>query len=122
MRHRKRKPVFGQRSMQRRQLAAELILRGALTTTEVRAKELRPLVERLITIGKRNTVSAKRDVAKHLQNAEAARRVSSSLAKRYEKRQGGYTRITKLTPRHGDGAKRARIEFIKENGYANHNS
>ena len=93
-------------------LARSLVLHGKIETTEPKAKELRPFVEKLITRGKAATVSARRDIGTKI-GPNAAKILVDSLAKKYEERKGGFTRITKTKRRFSDGSKMAIIEFVK---------
>jgi large subunit ribosomal protein L17 len=99
-----------------RSLALSLIYREKIQTTEARAKELRPFIERLITHAKKNTLASRRMLISRLGGAEAAERGASKLitkiAPKYEKRAGGYTRVVKLPSRLSDSAKLAMIEFV----------
>ncbi|MBU2036918.1 50S ribosomal protein L17 [Patescibacteria group bacterium] len=95
-----------------RSLAANLVLKEKIKTTEARAKEIRSLVERLITYGKKNDLAAKRRLSGILP-AAAAKKIYNEIAPRFEKRQGGYTRITRLGQRMTDGAKMVLIEILK---------
>jgi len=93
-------------------LAANFIKKEKILTTEARAKELRPLVERLISYGKRQNLAALRRLMQKLPK-EAAYKVYYEIAPRYSGRRGGCTRIIKqVKARQGDGAKMATIEFI----------
>ena len=107
---------FGRTTDQRRaflkSLAANLVLKEKIKTTEARAKEVRPFVERLITYGKKKDVAARRRLAGILP-ATAARKIYNEIAPRFEGRQGGYTRLTKLGQRMTDGAKMVFIELLK---------
>ena len=94
-------------------LAKEIIIHEKIETTEERAKEVRKIVEKIITIGKKGTVEARRDVLAILMNdKEVMTKVFNDLAKRYEERKGGYTRILKLKERRGDNALIVRIELV----------
>lgn len=107
---------FGRTTDQRRaflkSLAANLVLKEKIKTTEARAKEVRSLVERLITYGKKNDLAAKRRLVGALP-AAAAKKIYKEIAPRFTDRQGGYTRITKLGQRLTDGAKMVFIEILK---------
>jgi len=107
---------FGRTKDQRRaflkSLTANLILKEKIKTTEARAKEMRSLVERLISYGKKNTLASKRAIAAVLPSA-AAKKVYKEIAPRFAQRQGGYTRVTKLGRRLSDSAKMAFIEILK---------
>ncbi|QDP38913.1 50S ribosomal protein L17 [Radiobacillus deserti] len=101
-----------------RGLATDLIIHERLETTEAKAKELRSVVEKMITLGKRGDLHARRQAAAFLYNAEAnenedaVQKLFADIATRYEDRQGGYTRVLKLGPRRGDGAEMAIIELV----------
>jgi large subunit ribosomal protein L17 len=97
-----------------RGLATSLLLHEAINTTEPRAKELRRFVERLVTISKRGDVRARRLATRKLPNSLLVEKLFDVYAPRYQGRPGGYTRIIKLGPRHGDAAPMARIEFVEE--------
>ena|SRR3989344_7066864 len=117
MRHANHNRKFGRPANQRRAflrgLAHNLIIEGKIKTTEPRAKELRPFVEKLVTIAKPQTVTARRLIASHLGNEPIALKILvNEIAPRYLKRAGGYTRITKLGQRTSDGSPMAIIEFV----------
>ena len=96
-----------------RNLATSLIEAGAIETTEAKAKELRPFVEKLITKAKSGTLHARRLATRHIHKREAADKLFQEIGPRYAKRPGGYTRILKTGHRKGDGAEMARIELIE---------
>lgn len=103
----------GQRVAFFRGLASNLIRAGRIETTETRAKAIRPIVERLVTIARRGDLASRRIVISRLANSETARRLVEDIAPRYEGRPGGYLRIQKLMgARKRDGAPRAIIEFV----------
>ena len=116
MRHRKAGRQLRRTSEQKlalmRNLASSLIEHGAIETTEAKAKELRPFVEKLITKARNGTLHARRLAGRHVQKRETADKLFQELGPRFAKRAGGYTRILKLGPRHGDHAPMARIEFV----------
>lgn len=96
-----------------RGLASNLIRAGRIETTVIRAKEIRPLVEKLVTIARKGDLASRRLVISRLANAETARRLVEDIAPRYEGRPGGYLRIQKLMgARKRDGSPRAIIEFV----------
>lgn len=101
-----------------RNLASDLIIHERLETTEAKAKELKKVVDKMITLGKRGDLHARRQAAAYLYNQEAGddknvvQKLFDDVAKRYEERQGGYTRVLKLDTRQGDGAKMAIIELV----------
>jgi len=102
----------GQRRAFLRNLAGQLITRERITTTEARAKELRMVVERLVTYGKKQNVAALRMLVQKLPKA-AAYKAYHELGPRYASRAGGYTRVIKQArARKTDGAKMAVIEFV----------
>ena len=82
-----------------------------IVTTEAKAKELGPEIEKLITIARGGSLASRRHLAEHLPQA-AAKKLSTVLSPRFEKRSGGYTRIIKLGPRKSDAAREALIEFV----------
>jgi large subunit ribosomal protein L17 len=95
-------------------LAANLIISdaGAITTTEAKAKALRPYVEKLVTKAKEGGLHKQRQVIAAIHDTDATRRLFVDIGPRYADRNGGYTRILKLGPRPGDNARMARIEFV----------
>jgi len=95
-------------------LATHLIISdvGAITTTEAKAKALRPYVEKLVTKAKHGGVHRQRVVVSRIHDKDAAHRLFDEIGPRYADRNGGYTRILKLGPRPGDNAPMARIEFV----------
>jgi len=107
---------FGRTTDQRRaflkSLAANLVLKGRIKTTEARAKEVRSLIERLISCGKKNDLAAKRRLSAALPSM-AAKKVYKEISPRFLQRQGGYTRITKVGQRMSDGAKMVFIEILE---------
>ena len=93
-------------------LAASLIVEERITTTETRAKQLRPYVEKMVTKARRGDLHARRTVLRKIEDAGVVTKLFDDVAPRYEDRPGGYTRIVKLGPRRGDGAEMAIIEFV----------
>jgi large subunit ribosomal protein L17 len=95
-------------------LAAHMIISdaGAITTTEAKAKALRPYVEKLVSKAKHGGVHKERQVVATIHDKDAAKRLFDDIGPRYADRNGGYTRILKLGPRPGDNAPMARIEFV----------
>ena len=94
-------------------LAAQLFEKGKLTTTEAKAKRLRPLAERLITHAKKGDLAARRRVMARISSKSVVHTLFTDIAKRFEARDGGYTRITKIGPRKGDNAPMAVIEMVE---------
>ena len=95
-------------------LAAALYTHGAITTTETKAKRLRPLAEHLITFAKRGDLHARRRVLSVIGDKEAVHVLFAEIAPQVADREGGYTRITKIGNRKGDNAPMARIELVLE--------
>ncbi|GAB5507586.1 MAG: 50S ribosomal protein L17 [Rhizobiaceae bacterium] len=93
-------------------MAASLIEHEQITTTLPKAKELRPIVEKLVTLGKRGDLHARRQAIAKIGSDELAKRLFETIAPRYATRNGGYTRIMKAGFRHGDNAPMAVIEFV----------
>ncbi len=93
-------------------MAAALIKHEQIKTTLPKAKELRPVVDKLITLGKRGNLHARRQVLSVLQDRELAEKLFSTLAERYSARPGGYTRVIKAGFRYGDAAPMAVIELV----------
>jgi large subunit ribosomal protein L17 len=116
MRHRLRGRSFSRKSAHRKamfeNLAAALIKHEQITTTLPKAKDLRPIVERLITIGKHGGLAGRRRAIAALQDTALVEKLMTTLAQRYAARAGGYTRIVKSGYRYGDDAAMAVIEFI----------
>ena len=97
-----------------RSLASNLINAGKIITTEAKAKELRPFVEKLITKAKEGTLHSRRLAARHVQQRAVNDKLFQEVAPKFATRQGGYTRILKTGHRKGDGAEMARIELMPE--------
>lgn len=117
MRHSHKGRSFGRSHDQReallRGLAKSLIMHERISTTEAKAKELRPIIEKLVTAGRTNTVANRRLVAARLGNDdEAVKKLFTAIAPRYVDRAGGYTRITKRSATATDGRKTAYISFV----------
>jgi large subunit ribosomal protein L17 len=116
MRHRKSGTTLdrkkGPREALLRSLATSVILYEKIKTTKAKAKAVRPLVERLITVGKEGTVTARRRINSKVYGDNAVKKVVEELAPRYKDRQGGYTRITAIGQRQGDGAEMVQIELV----------
>jgi large subunit ribosomal protein L17 len=95
-------------------LATALFEHGRITTTEARARRLRPVAERLITFAKRGDLHARRQVLTTVTDRDVVHTLFTEIAPTFENRQGGYTRITKIGPRKGDNAAMAVIELVPE--------
>ena len=95
-----------------RSLASNLILKEKIKTTEPKAKEIRPYVEKLITTAKAGTVTSRRLIASRIGNPKSVKKIVEVIAPKYKERAGGYTRVIKMVNRSGDGSKMATIEFV----------
>jgi large subunit ribosomal protein L17 len=95
-----------------RNLTTSMVIHERICTTLHKAKELRGMVDQMITLGKRGDVHSRRLAASVLFDDDAVKKVFDDLAKRFQDRPGGYTRILRLGDRFGDGAKQAAIEFV----------
>ena len=94
-------------------ITRDVIMNEAVVTTEARAKEVRKFVDKMITYGKNGTLVSRRKALAFLYNdSDVVNKVFNELAKRYETRNGGYTRIIKLNERHGDDALQVRLELV----------
>ena len=116
MRHAKTHRKFNRRSDHRRamlaNLAASLIKHEQITTTLPKAKDLRPVVEKLITLGKRGGLHARRQAIAQMRDIAMVKKLFEVIGPRYKDRNGGYTRVLKAGYRHGDSAPVAVIEFV----------
>lgn len=99
-------------AMFRNQLAS-LVEHERIITTVAKAKEMRPIAERVITRGRQDTVAARRWVRRWLPNRDHVKKVFDEISPRYADRPGGYTRVVKLGPRKGDGAEMAVLELVE---------
>ena len=117
MRHQKAGRKFGRNPAQRRallrQLAVSMILHERITTTEAKAKTLRPVVEKLITIARQDSPFHRKLVMSKIDHPLATAKLFDVIAPRYDAAPGGYTRISKLGPRRGDAAPMALIELVE---------
>ncbi len=109
---------LGRDNKHRRSLLAnqvkDVIMHEKITTTETRAKEVRKFVDKMITYGKNGNLVSRRKALAFLQNdTEAVKKVFEDLSKRYENRNGGYTRILKIAERRGDDALMVILELVK---------
>jgi large subunit ribosomal protein L17 len=91
---------------------SSLIAHGRITTTLAKAKEVRPLAEKVITRGKKDTVAARREVRKWVPDRELVKKLFDEVSPRFSERPGGYLRIVKLGPRNGDNAEMAILELV----------
>ena len=117
MRHRKRGRQLGRNTKHRlalfRNLATSLMEHERIETTEAKAKELRGIADRLISLGKQGTLHARRGALRVLRTKQAVSKLFDDVAKRFPDRQGGYTRIIKTRQRPGDAAKLVAIELVE---------
>ena len=117
MRHRKKGRQLGRNTKHRlalfRNLATSLMEHERIETTEAKAKELRGITDKLITLGKEGTLHARRGALRVLRTKQAVSKLFDDVAKRFVDRQGGYTRIIKTRQRPGDGAPLVAIEFVE---------
>jgi large subunit ribosomal protein L17 len=93
-------------------LTASLIEHGRIKTTVAKAKEVRPVAEEMITLGRRGDVPARRQALKFLRSQDVVHKLFSDVGPRFADRPGGYSRIVKLGPRHGDAAEMAYLELV----------
>ncbi len=116
MRHRKKVAKLGRNASHRkamlRNLATDLLRHERVTTTLSKAKAVRRVAERLVTLGKRDTLHARRHAARLIRDKDVLSKVFNELAPRYAERPGGYTRIIRLSTRAGDRAEMAVIEMV----------
>ena len=116
MRHKNKKKILDRkkapREMMLRNLASSVVMYEKVTTTQTKAKAVRPLVEKIITLAKVGGLTARRRIIELLPQKLATKKLMDVLGERYKKREGGYTRIVKLGTRQGDGADVARIELV----------
>jgi large subunit ribosomal protein L17 len=96
-----------------RNLVTDLLNYEKITSTEAKAKEIRSLTEKMITLGKKGGLNSRRQALAFILDEKIAAKVFNELAPRYAERPGGYTRLIKLGPRLGDGAPMVRIELVE---------
>ncbi len=101
-----------QRKAMLRGMVTLLLKNGSVETTLTRAKEVRSVAEKMITLGKKNTLASRRAALAYITDEDVVRKVFSELSALYAERNGGYTRIYKLGPRRGDGAEMAIIQLV----------
>jgi large subunit ribosomal protein L17 len=116
MRHRNANKILdrekGPRELMLRNLASSILIYEKVKTTKAKAQAVRPLVERMITAAKVGDLNARRGLIKVLLQKNAIKKAMEVLGQRYQTRPGGYTRMTKLGPRQGDGAEMVQIELV----------
>ncbi len=102
-----------QRKAMLRQLTTDLLEKGRVETTFTRAKEVQPVAEKMITLGKKNTLATRRKALSYITKEAVVAKLFKEIAPSYADRNGGYTRVTRLGPRRGDAAELAVIELVK---------
>ena len=102
-----------QRIAMLRQQVTDFLDKGSMETTITRAKEIAPLAEKIITLGKKNTLATRRQAMSFVTREDVMTKVFKELAPRFAERSGGYTRITRIGVRRGDAAEMAIIELVK---------
>ncbi len=116
MRHRKKQTTLGRGANHRRalmrNLARSFFLSGKITTTEAKAKAIKPTIEKLITIGKKDTLQNRRKIIQVTGSNNIANKIIKEVSPRYKERNGGYTRIIKIGNRAGDNAKQVYLQLI----------
>jgi large subunit ribosomal protein L17 len=116
VRHKSKGRKLGRDASHRKALFANLtgalVQHGRIKTTLAKAKEVRPIAEQMITLGKRGDLHARRQAKAFLRSGDVVHLLFAEVAPRFEERAGGYTRIVKIGPRHGDGAEMAYIEWV----------
>lgn len=116
MRHHKKGRVLGRvrkgRTALLRSLLVSLIEENGINTSEAKAKELRPVIEKLVTKSRNNTLATRRLILRRLPSGVAVDKLLEEIGPKYKGRSGGYTRIVKIGRRLSDGSKMARIEFV----------
>jgi len=101
-----------QRRAMLRQMVTDFLDNGKMETTVTRCKEIAPLAEKMITLGKKNTLAARRQALAFITREDVVTKVFSETAPKYDERNGGYTRITRIGARRGDAAEMAIIELV----------
>lgn len=116
MRHRKKGKILDRKKASRkallRNLATSVIVYEKVKTTKAKARAVKPLVEKLVTLAKKNDLATRRKLLEILYHKKAVNKILEVLGPRYKDRHGGYTRIINLGRRQGDGAEIVQIEFV----------
>jgi len=116
MKHRKKKKILGRDKAHRKMLIKNLVksffIYEKIKTTEAKAKTIKPIVEKIITVGKKNNLSARRKIIKKIGSNKIANKILKEIAPKYKNRTGGYTRILKIGVRQGDGARVVYLTLI----------
>lgn len=118
MRHQKKGKKLGRTAAPRkalfRSLVTSFVIYEKIKTTEAKAKALRPIAEKMITLAKKDTLHNRRQALKVLYIEDAVKKLFEVIGPRYKERKGGYTRIVKLMPRKNDGAEMAILELVED--------
>jgi len=116
MRHRLKGTILDRKKAPReallRSLAESIVIYEKVKTTEAKAKAVKPLVEKMITTGKTNSLVSKRKLQSFFYTENSVKKILEVLGPRFKERKGGYTRIIKIGPRKGDGAQIVQIELV----------
>lgn len=112
MSYRKLGRTSSHRKAMLRNIVTSLLREEKIETTEPKAKELKRVAEKMVTLGKRGDLSARRQALGYINDEDVVTKLFEDIAKRYEERQGGYTRIIKLGNRRGDGSAMVIIELV----------
>lgn len=112
LKHRKLGRVSSHRRAMLRNLVTSLLREGRIETTVTRAKETSKLADKMVTLGKRGDLHARRQALAYIYDEDVVTKLFSEIAQKYEDRNGGYTRVLKVGPRRGDGAEMAIIELV----------
>ena len=110
--YRKLGKTSDQRRAMLRQLVTDLLENGKIKTTVTRAKEVQPIAEKMITLGKKGDLAAYRQAMAFITREDVVKKIFKEIAPNYAERNGGYTRITRTGVRHGDAAETAMIELV----------
>ena len=102
----------GHRQLMYRNLVTSLLKHGYIRTTEAKAREIKPMAEKMVTLGKAGSLHSRRQASAFITEPAVVRRVFSDLADTYKDRPGGYTRLIKLGPRKGDASEMALLELV----------
>jgi len=103
-----------ERNQMFRNLVRSLMRHERLKTTEAKAKEVKPMAEKMITLGKDGSLHARRQALAYINDKDIVKKLFDEIGPRFAARPGGYTRIIKLGPRNGDGAAMAQLEFVEQ--------
>jgi len=119
MKHRSKKKILSRKKAAKKSLlkslASSLVIYEKIKTTEAKAKVLRPVVEKLITKGKKNNLTIRRQLLDFLRNEKAVNKILEVLSPKYKERKGGYLQIIKVPNKRKDAAKTAIIKFVEDN-------